>query len=126
MTPLASIASPGPNATIAPRSRLADDQRGFAGVLARAHEASGAARPREAAEQFVASALVEPVLKQLRETNHATEPFAPNAAERSFRGLMDAQLAQRLVRSSHWGLVDRVAATLEKHASKATPAGSAT
>ncbi len=61
------------------------------------------------AEQLVAVALVQPVLKEMRENSHAAPPFAPNQAERTFRGMMDAGFAQRLVKSQRWGLVDAVA-----------------
>lgn len=74
-------------------------------------EAAGGAR--EAAEQFVAIALVQPVFKQLRESNQAAEPFKPNGAEKAFRGMLDEELAKRMVERSRWPLVDRIARQLE-------------
>jgi Rod binding domain-containing protein len=102
------------------RSRALDEQAGFASVLSRAQARPGAEsrtpqqRAREAAEQLVATALVQPVLKQLRETNNAVEPFKPNSAEKSFSQMMDTELSQRIVKSRGWALVDRVADTLLK------------
>ncbi len=71
---------------------------------------------RETAETFVAVALVQPVLKQLRSTNHAEAPFGPNKAEQQFQSLMDAQLARRMVHKSNWPLVDKVAQNMLKKA----------
>lgn len=76
-----------------------------------AHEAglTPEQKARAAAEQFVAAAFVQPMLKQVRESSWAAAPFAPNSAEKQFRALQDAALAQRLVHSSHFPIVDRVA-----------------
>lgn len=64
---------------------------------------------RKTAEDFVASAFVEPLLKQLRETNHAAAPFAPGPAEKQFGGIIDAQVARQIARASRFGLVDEMA-----------------
>ena len=79
---------------------------------------------RAAAEQFVAVTLVQPLLKQLRETNNAAEPFAPGEAEKQFRALHDATLAHEIVSAGHWPLVDRLARDLlqkSQSASETTP-----
>lgn len=107
-------------------SNKTTDQELFSQVISRAQsnkEETPEARARAAAEQLVATALVQPVLKQLRESNHAEAPFAPNAAERSFRSLMDAGLAQRMVTSQHWGLVDNLARGMLKKMGQDTAAG---
>src|SRR5262245_28078632 len=93
-----------------PTSDIAQDQRLFASILSRARQPgpSTADDVRAAAQDFVATALVQPVLKQLRESNQAAEPFKPNAAERSFRTMLDNALAARITRSSNWPLVQRV------------------
>lgn len=116
------------------RQESIENQASFASVLSRAQTRPDKAnqtpeqKAREAAEQLVATALVQPVLKQLRETNNAAEPFKPNSAERSFGQMMDTQMSQRIVGSKSWALVDRVAETLMKRGaatSKAvTPANS--
>ncbi len=113
---------------------LGADQRSFAAILGRDWQAPGAPaqtpeqRARSTAEQYVAIALVQPVLKQLRDPNPAVPPFAPFAptqAERQFRALMDAELAQRLVHAQRFPLVDRIAGDLMARAGL-TPAPSPT
>lgn len=105
--------------SLAQRQSL-DEQASFSSVLSRAHARPGAKdqtpqdRAREAAQQLVATALVQPILKQLRETNNAAEPFKPNPAEKSFGQMMDTELSQRIVSSRGWALVDRVTETLLK------------
>lgn len=93
-------------------SRLADQEL-FASVLSRARQDQGATdeatKARTAAEDFVAQALVEPVLKQMREMSQAAAPFAPNQAEKAFRTMLDGAMAQRVVKSGNWTLVDKVA-----------------
>lgn len=69
-------------------------------------------RARTAAQEFVAVSLVQPVLDEARESSMAAEPFAPSAAEKHFRALQDASLAQRITRAAHFPLVDRLAQTL--------------
>lgn len=92
-------------------SALADRQGEFSAVLARAgsEEAPVEARAREAAEQLVSIALVQPLLAQLRSTNHAAPPFAPSQGEQQFQTMVDAQVAQRITKASGFGLVDRLA-----------------
>jgi hypothetical protein len=70
---------------------------------------------REAAQEFVAVALVQPVLQMLRETNQAAGPFAPGAHEKQFGPLLDAELSKRITEASHFPLVDRLARDLLKH-----------
>ncbi len=97
----------------------AQDQRDFAEIFgrrtSRQYATDDPARARDAAENFVSIALVQPVFKQMREANHAPPPFGPNKAEQQFQSLVDAQVARKMVRSSHWPLVDRVARDLLKH-----------
>ena len=72
--------------------------------------------PREAAEEFIAMALVQPILAQLRETNQAAGPFAPGDVEKRFGPMLDAEIAHRMVKSTGWGLVDAVASRLDRGA----------
>lgn len=105
---------------------LTERQRSFAGVLSRA---GGAGKPetpesraREGAEQFVAISFLQPLLKQLRETNRAAAPFAPSSGEKQMQGLMDAELSSRLAKAQRWPLVDRIAQDLlRKSAEAPTP-----
>lgn len=107
---LPQLQAPSLVTTPSPRDPRLDEQSMFAGVLARAKDAgTPQARAREAAEQLVATALVLPALKGLRERANAAPPFAPGPAERTFGQLQDTTLAQRLVKASNWPLVDRLA-----------------
>lgn len=123
--PTAAIALPGRPALdpSIPRSLL-DEQRSFAAVLARGQSANTMmpqAKAREAAMQLVAVALVQPILKELRDTNSAAPPFAPTQGEQQFRALMDAELAQRVVQAARFPLVDRLAQELLDRAERANP-----
>jgi Rod binding domain-containing protein len=69
-------------------------------------------RAVEAARSFVSTALVEPILKQLRETNEAWGPFKPGKHEAQFRSMLDARIAERVVSASEWPLVERLARDL--------------
>lgn len=95
---------------------LLERQRSFTEVLSKAtgegERAGPEDRARQAARDFVAMAFVQPVLKQLRESNHTAAPFAPGPGERQFRALMDAEIARKVVGSSDWPLVDRLARQL--------------
>ncbi len=90
---------------------LTERQEAFAGVLSRARDAgkSDEQRAREAAEDFVAVAFVQPVLKQLRESDRSAAPFNQGPAEKQFRSMMDAAMAKQMVRASNFPLVERVA-----------------
>lgn len=97
-------------------------QEDFSSTLARAHSSANTTpeqQAREAAEEFVSMALVQPLLAQLRETNHAAPPFKPTQGERQFQGLADAHIARQVVRSSRFPLVDRLARNLLEHGRKA-------
>ncbi len=71
-------------------------------------------RALDAARQLVATTLVEPILKQARESNQAPPPFGPTQAERQFGSLLDHKLAQDIVTASGFPLVDRLARDLLK------------
>lgn len=70
------------------------------------------AKAREAAEKLISTTLVEPILKQLRETNNAAPPFGATPAEKQFGSLLDHRLSQDIVRSANFPIVDRVARDL--------------
>ncbi|MBI1191381.1 MAG: hypothetical protein GC200_11960 [Tepidisphaera sp.] len=113
--------SRGAGAELLSRPRLGD-QAAFGDVLARvkSDQQTPEQKARKAAEELISTALIGPVFKGLRESNNAAEPFKPNAAERSFGQMLDTTLAQRMVSSAHWGLVDSVAQKLLR---KAEPEG---
>jgi hypothetical protein len=96
-------------------------QRSFADALGAARRAEGfdaregrtpEARAREAAEMLVATTLVEPVFKQLRESNNAAPPFAPGQGEKQFGQLLDHRLSADIVKSANFPIVDRLARDL--------------
>ncbi len=98
-----------------------DAQRSFSEALGAAARSDAIAarqdRPeqavaREAAEKLIATTLVEPILKQMRETNNAAPPFGPTPAEKQFGALLDHRLSHDLVRSANFPIVDRVARDL--------------
>src|ERR1043165_9691287 len=81
---------------------LTSAQRSFSQVLGKAlpetKPQTVAEKARDTAEQFVTISLVQPLLKQLRETNNAAPPFAPTEGEKQFRALTDAPLPQTTAR----------------------------
>lgn len=110
-------------------ARRIENQDLFRSALAKAggeREQTPEQRARTGAEQLVAQALVNPMLKQMRQSSQAAPPFAPSQAEKSFRGLMDAELSQRMVRSGNWALVDRLAQDMLRKVPTATPTRSST
>lgn len=120
---LSSPADLAQAASLVPRSDpLTERQRSFAGILSRANQHPGAAalsperQARETAEQFVAMSFVQPLLKQLRDTNGAAAPFAPSKGEKQMQSMLDGVLAEKLVSSQRWPLVDRIADDMLKKA----------
>ncbi len=83
-------------------------------------------RARQAAEKLVATTLVEPILKQLRETNNAAPPFGPTKAEKQFGSFLDASLSQQIVSSAQFPLVKRIQQDLIKHSGYMDEAAKAT
>ena len=80
--------------------------------LSALHRRSGgderADRARKAAEEFVATTLVKPILTQMREMNQAAPPFAPGPYEKAFSQMIDDEIATRLVKAQRFALVDRL------------------
>ncbi len=64
---------------------------------------------RKTAQDFVAVAFIEPILKQMRESNNAAPPFNPGVGEKQFRGIADAQVARQIAQATRFGLVDHLA-----------------
>lgn len=118
-------------AALGHRGLLTDSQRQFAGILGQMDRADrplpgtfadGSAAPalkteeqaRAAAQQFVAVALVQPLLGQLRSSNAAAGVFAPSQGEKQFQTMFDAQIAERIVTASNFGIVDKLTDQLMK------------
>lgn len=72
------------------------------------------AEARATAEEFVAVALVQPLLAQLRSSNNAWGPFKPGAHEKQFGAMLDAEYASRIARASGYPLVDSLARDLRR------------
>jgi Rod binding domain-containing protein len=104
--------------THSPSANLQSAQHSFLSILGRSTAAQASKTPdaqaREAAQQFVSTTLVQPLLKQLREMEDAAPPFAAGPGEKQFRALMDVETAQRITSAGHFPLVDRVAQQLLK------------
>ncbi|MBX3401918.1 MAG: hypothetical protein KF699_00760 [Phycisphaeraceae bacterium] len=103
-----------PEPSAASSARTVDRQRDFAGILSRRFDRPGQVADPEsealdAARQLVSITLVQPLLAQLRATSDAAPPFAPTPAERQFRAMSDAHLAQEIVKAARFPLVDRLA-----------------
>lgn len=114
------------------RGALTESQRQFAGILGQIEQprllrpgeqnldttpAAGIgteAQARAAAQQFVAISLVQPLLSQLRASNAASGVFAPSHGEKQFQAMHDAQIAERIVKASNFGIVDKLAEQLMK------------
>jgi len=64
------------------------------------------------AREFVAQALVYPLLKEMRQSGDAWGPFAQGKHEKAFAWLIDERIASTIVDSKNFSVVDRVAESL--------------
>jgi len=76
---------------------------------------SSSAQARTAAEGLVSTTFIEPILKQVRESNTAPPPFGPSNAEKQFSSLLDTKLADEIVHAANFPLVDRIMSQLLKN-----------
>lgn len=115
ISPLATI--PPPRAALFPRS-AAQTPVDFAGALSVAREQDTAAqhgprkRARDAASQLVATALVQPVLAELRSSPFKSELFHGGRGEEVFGQQLDTLLAERIAGSPGFAASDAVARQL--------------
>lgn len=84
-------------------------------------ELSPEAEARVAAEGLVSTTFIEPILKQIRESNTAPPPFGPSNAEKQFASLLDTTLADEIVHASNFPIVDRIASQLLKNMPQVQP-----
>ena len=82
------------------------NEESFARALQQTAQANGRAAAREAVTELVASALVVPVISSMQEQPFAEPPFAPTAVEKRFAPLLSRHLADRIVGSANFPLVD--------------------
>ncbi len=104
------------------RDRESVSRSDFAAVLGRMGLGAGETDEqlaRRSAENFVSMTLIQPLLKQLRSSTNAAPPFAPTDGEKQFQGLMDGELAQRIVRTAQFPLVDRIAKDMMERSRRA-------
>ncbi len=66
------------------------------------------ARIRDAAQQYVAQSLVQPLLKQAREMRDDTPPFGATQAEGQFGSMLDERTALDMVQRGRWGIVRNI------------------
>jgi len=73
---------------------------------------------REAAEQLVASAFLQPMFKQLRESGFKTGLFDGGQAEQAFEQRLHTRIGDRLVRKMDLPMVDAVTRYLTQNGSR--------
>lgn len=99
---------------------------GFAHSLtqaARANGADSAQQPlRRAAQQFVASALILPLLAQVRNDPFRSDLLHGGRAEEAFGQLLDTHLADGIAQRVHLPLVDAIERFMIRSNSPAQPA----
>lgn len=109
---LLGMAGPAP-------ARTAGEQRSFAEVFAtdrRRKDAPEQDQARRAAEGLVSLTLVEPFLREARESRDSEPPFGQTQAEKQFGALIDARTAERIVKSWNLPLVDQLARQMREQA----------
>lgn len=77
------------------------------------------AQARKAAEGLVSNTFIEPILKQIRESNDAPPPFGPTDAEKQFGALLDTKVADEIVQGTNFPIVEQITQRLLSY----TPAG---
>ncbi|MGV6814407.1 MAG: hypothetical protein ACWA5W_05270 [Phycisphaerales bacterium] len=77
------------------------------------------AQARKAAEGLVSNTFIEPILKQIRESNDAPPPFGPTQAEKQFGALLDTKVADEIVQGTNFPIVEQITQRLLSY----TPAG---
>lgn len=109
MTPelsnLSALAGPGLSLPLS----AAPKARDFAATLSRAATTDqDKDQARIAAQKLVSTALVMPLLEEVREQPLDANLFDGGVAEDAFRQRLDQQFADRIVRSARFPLVDRI------------------
>ena len=84
-------------------------------------QADAQAQSRKAAEGLVSATFIEPILKQIRESNTAPPPFGPSRAEKQFASLLDTKLSDEIVRAANFPLVERITNQLLKNMPQPQP-----
>lgn len=66
------------------------------------------AKAAAAAEGLISATFIEPILKQVRESNDTPPPFGPSNAEKQFSALLDTKLSDEIVHAANFPLVERI------------------
>lgn len=88
------------------------EQRSFSQIMATGNRLRGASEEdaaQEAAQGLVAVTLIEPILREARESRSTEPPFGLTEGEKQFGALMDARTAERIVQAWDMPLVNRLA-----------------
>lgn len=94
--------------------------RGFDSLLTKASQAAAHAgrakdqKLRHASEQLVADALIQPVLKQMRDSPFRVKMFQGGQAAKAFEQQLDMILSDRIVHSARFPIVNAVYKSLSK------------
>ncbi|MCC5786435.1 MAG: hypothetical protein JJU33_07030 [Phycisphaerales bacterium] len=96
----------------------ADDGRRFRELMGQGPTRADTRKPeeqaREAAEQLLSVSFIQPVLKQVREMNDAPPPWGPTQAEKQFGPMLDAKLADQLIKAARLPIVERLSRDLNR------------
>jgi hypothetical protein len=105
-----SALSATPASMSANRPLLAPDSR----LAANARKGDTRGLALAAARTLVAEGLVKPIFAEMREGNMSADMFKPGVAEKRFRPLLDGMLADRVVASKDFPVVEVIADRFER------------
>lgn len=120
MNPATNPASSGGISALSPaRPRHdAEDGRRFSEIIGKGPTRPDSRKPeeqaREAAEQLLSVSFIQPVLKQVREMNDAPPPWGPTQAEKQFGPMLDAKLADQLIKAARLPIIERLSRDLNR------------
>ncbi|MDX1563795.1 MAG: hypothetical protein R3236_00250 [Phycisphaeraceae bacterium] len=103
--PIANASAPAPRTPAQPAVPTSDG--GFDAALKKA-AGREAGRLRQVTAQFVSTAFLMPMLKQVREDPFQTPMFHGGQGEKVFGARLDQILADRIAGSANFGLTDRL------------------
>lgn len=88
-----------------PSTAMIERAPAYASAIARVGAGSRADQITEAAEQLIATSLVQPILDSMMKSQFREGPFAPGPVEERFMPLLNRHLSDRIVSSANFGLV---------------------
>lgn len=87
-------------------TRMMERAPSFASAIARVGAGTREKQINEAAQQLVATSLVQPVLDSMMKSRFREGPFSPGPVEERFMPLLNRHLSDRIVSSANFGLVN--------------------